>query len=277
MQCSHLNGQVKHADCLITTVGRENHIWINLCWIWVFSGKFKYLQICCIHPSSTSYRDLRAAVWAVTHSCSQLLQFFCGDTRCSQTSRVTVSPACPLFASESPTGNTTSPRRHPGWHRAHQPFSERDHSVIIHFVHINQKMWTIKQRSTGDATMFTMDKEKISYITWLNKRHESRSQKDPAAIFLSVFDSEYPDSFPGASVIMRPSDAITAQADTHRTGTVTPFLRRQYICESSSTDKTSHGTNNSQETVGNSSTTCTWQHYRQHRKHGNSPHVCCKL
>lgn len=160
---------------------------------------------------------------------------------------------------------------------AHQPFSERDHSVIIHFVHINQKMWTVKQRSTGDATMFTMDKEKISYITWRNKRHESRSQKDPAAIFLSAFDSEYPDSFPGASVIMRPSDAITAQADTHRTGTVTPFLRRQYICESSSTDKTSHGTNNSQETVGNSSTTGTWQHYRQHRKHGNSPHVCCKL
>lgn len=26
MQRSHLNGQVKHADCLITTVGRENHI-----------------------------------------------------------------------------------------------------------------------------------------------------------------------------------------------------------------------------------------------------------
>lgn len=48
MQCSHLNGQVKHADCLITTVGRENHIWINPCWIWVFSGKFKYLQICCV-------------------------------------------------------------------------------------------------------------------------------------------------------------------------------------------------------------------------------------
>lgn len=128
MQCSHLNGQVKHADCLITTVGRENHIWINLCWIWLFSGEFKYLQICCIHPSSTSYRDLRAAVWSVTHSCSQLLQFFCGDTRCSQTSQVTVSPACPLFASESPTGNTTSLRRHPKWPRSSAFLWERSFS-----------------------------------------------------------------------------------------------------------------------------------------------------